>query len=326
MNNNPKVSIIIPVYNGEKYLKESIDSALNQTYKNIEIIVINDGSKDSTESIVLSYGNKIRYYKKDNGGVASALNLALSKMKGDYFSWLSHDDLYEKDKIAIQINELSKYDDKVILLSDYKIINDSGLEKRKMIAPHNELIKNHEKALLKGLINGITLLIPKKAFIECGNFNEELKCTQDYDLWFRMLLKGYQFKHINKVLASSRIHDEQTTNTSSVVIKEGNKLWENIVINYPLDKKIKMSGSEYNFYEEMTIFLNTQPYRKARNFCLKKCYQIDRKKAIKLDEIIKKEEVKKSYNPLYLIPKLIKTIKTKGLKHTITVLKRFIGN
>ncbi len=71
---NKKVSIIIPVYNGEKYIKESIESALNQTYTNIEIIVVNDGSKDNTDEICKSYGNKIKYIKKENGGVATALN------------------------------------------------------------------------------------------------------------------------------------------------------------------------------------------------------------------------------------------------------------
>jgi glycosyltransferase involved in cell wall biosynthesis len=76
---NPKVSIIIPVYNGSNFLKEAIDSAIAQTYKNIEIIVINDGSSDNgaTEKIAKSYGDKIRYFKKENGGVATALNLGI---------------------------------------------------------------------------------------------------------------------------------------------------------------------------------------------------------------------------------------------------------
>ncbi|MDR1982842.1 MAG: glycosyltransferase family 2 protein [Holosporaceae bacterium] len=91
---NPLVSMVTPVYNGSNYMREAIDSALAQTYKNIEIIVVNDGSTDNTEDIALSYGDKIRYFKKENGGVASALNLAIENMKGKYFSWLSHDDAY----------------------------------------------------------------------------------------------------------------------------------------------------------------------------------------------------------------------------------------
>ena len=77
---NPLVSIVIPVYNGENYLKEAIDSALAQTYKNIEVIVVNDGSSDKTDEICKSYGSKIRYFKKENGGVSTALNLGIEKM------------------------------------------------------------------------------------------------------------------------------------------------------------------------------------------------------------------------------------------------------
>ncbi len=92
--NLPKVSIIIPVYNGEKYVSLAIESALRQTYSNLEIIVVNDGSTDKTDKICRSYGNKIRYIKKENGGVSTALNVGIDNMTGEYFSWLSHDDLY----------------------------------------------------------------------------------------------------------------------------------------------------------------------------------------------------------------------------------------
>ena len=96
---NNKVSIIIPVYNGENYIREAIDSALSQTYKNIEIIVVNDGSKDNTDEICKSYGKKIKYIKKENGGVATALNTGIKAAKGQYIAWLSHDDLYKENRI-----------------------------------------------------------------------------------------------------------------------------------------------------------------------------------------------------------------------------------
>jgi glycosyltransferase involved in cell wall biosynthesis len=108
--NAPLVSIVIPVYNGSNYLSEAIDCCLNQTYPHVEVIVVNDGSNDGGKSheIAISYGSKISYYEKENGGVSSALNLGIEKMKGQYFSWLSHDDLYLPQHIETQIEALIK--------------------------------------------------------------------------------------------------------------------------------------------------------------------------------------------------------------------------
>ena len=125
MIESPLVSIVIPVYNGTNFLKDAIDSALRQTYKNIEVIVVNDGSTDNggTEGIALSYGDKIRYFKKENGGVASALNHGIKEMRGEYFSWLSHDDVYNDNKIEEQINFLKKYPDEevVVYIFDFTV-------------------------------------------------------------------------------------------------------------------------------------------------------------------------------------------------------------
>ncbi|TFG59465.1 MAG: glycosyltransferase family 2 protein, partial [Deltaproteobacteria bacterium] len=84
MGLRPLVSIVIPVYNGSDYLREAVDSAMAQTYADVEVLVVNDGSDDGgkTEAIALSYGDRIRYFRKENGGVASALNLGVREMRG----------------------------------------------------------------------------------------------------------------------------------------------------------------------------------------------------------------------------------------------------
>ena len=122
----PLVSIIIPVYNGSNYMREAIDSALAQTYQNTEVIVVNDGSNDdgATDEIARSYGDKIRYFIKENGGVSSALNLGIRMMKGDYFSWLSHDDVYTPAKLEKQIALLADHGDgKTIVMCATQQIN-----------------------------------------------------------------------------------------------------------------------------------------------------------------------------------------------------------
>jgi glycosyltransferase involved in cell wall biosynthesis len=121
----PLVTIVIPVYNGADYLEDAINSALNQTYKNIEIIVVNDGSTDygKTEAIANAYSDRVRYFTKRNGGVSSALNFGIDKMTGEYFSWLSHDDLYFPEKIEKQVNFIEKNYDVKVVASSFEIID-----------------------------------------------------------------------------------------------------------------------------------------------------------------------------------------------------------
>jgi glycosyltransferase involved in cell wall biosynthesis len=234
---NPKVSIVIPVYNGSNFLREAIDSALAQTYPNIEIIVINDGSSDggATEAIALSYGEHIRYFSKPNGGVASALNMAIENMNGEYFSWLSHDDLYFEQKVERQIEFLSAIPleerSKVIVYSDYAHFTNS-LEKvalKKMPGvPPGEF---RYWLTVDNILNGCTLLIPKSAFSIIGRFDTQLRTTQDYDLWFR-LAKEYQFRHMGGCLVKSRLHSNQGSRTMAAV---GSVEKENLLTGMVLD-------------------------------------------------------------------------------------------
>ena len=208
---NPKVSIVIPVYNGSDYLKEAIESALNQTYNNIEVVVVNDGSNDEgkTEAIARSYGDRIKYLYKENGGVASALNLGIKTMTGEYFSWLSHDDVYYPNMTDEQISYLKSINRKdVIIYSDYELIDENsktiGVVRLKKISP-----KKLPTALVKeSFINGCTLLIPLTCLDNELPFKENLKSTQDYDLWFRLSL-SHNFVHMDRIVLKSRQHSKQ---------------------------------------------------------------------------------------------------------------------
>ena len=239
---NPKVTIIIPVYNWSNYLWEAIKSALNQTYNNIEILVINDGSNDNwaTEKIAQSFGDKINYIYKENWWVATALNLWIEKASWDYISWLSHDDLYYPNKIEEQVRFLEWLKDKnSIISSDFELVNENW----DIISIIDSSYKSEEllyKLLVKSFLNWCTLLIPKKAFLEVWYFDISLKTTQDYHLWFKFL-KKYTFVNINENLVKSRQHSWQDTNTKlDLVVLERKKL-ENFILNYFKIKEIKKS-------------------------------------------------------------------------------------
>jgi len=230
---NPKVSIVIPVYNGSNYLADAIDSALAQTYNNIEVLVINDGSKDqgATEKIAKSYGNKIRYFYKENGGVASALNMGIEKMKGEYFSWLSHDDMYSTNKVKAQIDYLkSKGLTDAIVACNAKVLFENGLTQSEKI---DKNLFNFFDVFLSVSgdigVNGCSLLIHKNAFKKAGIFNENLPTTQDYDLWYRMS-KFYQPLLLDRCMVISRRHNEQDSITkSSIAFDESESLHSRLI-------------------------------------------------------------------------------------------------
>lgn len=248
---NPKVSIIIPVYNWFNYLSEAIESAIKQTYKNIEILVINDGSNDdwATEKIALSFGDKINYIYKENWWVATALNLWIKKASWEYISWLSHDDLYYPNKIEKAVLLLNKLDWKNIIFNDYELIKKDKKTINILKSPtKNEdiffkLISN------KFALNWCTLLIPKKAFLEVWYFDKDLKTTQDYNMWIRMIKWWYSFVNLPIVLTKYRIHENQDSIKKKELFYKEIKDAQNYVLNnFSLEELKNNSWFKYNKY------------------------------------------------------------------------------
>lgn len=261
---NPKVSIIIPVYNGADYVGEAIDSALAQTYSNFEVIVVNDGSKDkgATSKICRTYGAKIRYYEKKNGGVASALNMGIKKMMGEYFSWLSHDDLYYLDKIAKEIKLMKSLDKKSLVYSNYEIIDQNGIN---LGFSHLKSVKKDFvcRLIKEQFIHGCTLLIPRVAFKTAGLFDETLRNTQDYDLWFRFLRKSFKFTLCPNHLVKSRHHDKQTSlTTSQNQLIEQDDLYYRVLQDFKSEELISGQNTGLG-YLDMAIYFQKQGFKKA---------------------------------------------------------------
>lgn len=266
----PKVSIVIPVYNGANYMREAIDSALTQTYGNIEVIVVNDGSRDDgeTDRIARSYGDLIRYFEKPNGGVATALNLGIEKMEGEYFSWLSHDDMYTPEKIQEEVHRLISAEDRTAIVAEgYQVVNSDG-EYQYTVNIHSQYaagrLENPLFLLMRGGINGCALLIHKSHFERAGLFDPALPTTQDYDLWFRML-RGQTVYYMKSSNVLSRSHEAQGSKAFlEEHVKECDTLWIGMMNSLTAEEKKAMSGSEYTFYHETAEFLKSVTgYRKA---------------------------------------------------------------
>jgi glycosyltransferase involved in cell wall biosynthesis len=241
----PLVSVVIPVFNGANYLEQAIESALSQDYPSIEILVVNDGSQDEGQTLAIleRYKDTVRVFNKKNGGVASALNLGIRNMKGEFFSWLSHDDLYYSNKVSEEYRAYqSQRNRNAIIYSDYLVFspeNPSGyLEKMSKITP--ELFRYW--LLTKSQLHGCTLFIPKSAFTECGDFDESLKTTQDYDMWFRMSEK-YDFIYLDKCLVKFRVHPNQDSNKlKETALAECNVFYEKSTLQLTANEIISGSG------------------------------------------------------------------------------------
>ena len=272
---NPLVSIIIPVYNGERYLREAIDSVLNQIYKNIEVIIVNDGSKDKSEEIIKSYkDSRIRYFRKENGGVASALNLGIQKMEGDYFSWLSHDDVYFIDKIEKQISALSKLEEnkrnKTILYSNWILIdkNSKKFDEFRIEKRYNpKKLNSPLYPIMKCVVHGCSLLIPKRCFDEVGLFNSKEVTTQDYEMWFRMFPKYYLLFQPN-FFVKFRYHDQQGSNTIKNTKPEADNLWLRMNEKLTDQEKINIDGNLKTFYKRMIRFTHESRYDNTEKYLI----------------------------------------------------------
>ncbi len=268
----PLVSIIIPVYNGEKYLSQAIESALSQTYQNLEVIVVNDGSTDGgkTRGIARKYGSRIRYFEKENGGVATALNAGIAMMKGECFSWLSHDDMYYPDKIERQVGfYVSSVNKKIIVYSHEDIIDESGNIIRKAEKHPVDNRPLPYVLLFHSFIGGCSLLIPRSAFTEAGLFNPDYRTVQDYDLWFRMIAKGYEFAYCEMTSGMSRRHPEQDSKTKiglHQIEKEVffEKVLKELPTKYWLDRITDKEGAMFRLAAEYSI----QGLVRPRRYCL----------------------------------------------------------
>jgi glycosyltransferase involved in cell wall biosynthesis len=289
MNNEkePLVSIIIPVYNGGNFLKFAIDSVLSQTYKNIELLVVNDGSKDfgETEKICLNY-KKLKYFCKENGGVASALNVGLRNSKGDFINWLSHDDVIHPYKIELQIAQIMEQQNpNCILFSAWNFIDENGNQIGQVSPEELERYSHRFNSLFplfQSLIHGCSLLIPKKSLEFSGYFDESLKTTQDYDMWFK-LFQNHKLIYNNKCLVSARIHPDQGSHNNAVFISEGNRLWINWFQNIKKDLKLSSPLKNYELLISILVHLATTDYEEAFDYYLHSLEEIIKKN---LNEIV----------------------------------------
>jgi teichuronic acid biosynthesis glycosyltransferase TuaG len=217
MLNETLVSIIMPAYNAEKYIGESIASVIKQTYTDWELIIIDDESADSTAAIAAEFVNndpRIKYFYQERGRQGKARNLGINNSTGSYIAFLDADDIWCDNKLALQIEILKKRPDIDLICSQGYWLNEDG-----SILPFYTTIKewnwaNDSETFIN--VNQVAILsavVKKSAIINAGLFTEKLSIqnTEDYHLWLKLLQKGYRFLSISDLLFYYRVHQSQST-------------------------------------------------------------------------------------------------------------------
>jgi glycosyltransferase involved in cell wall biosynthesis len=210
------VTVIMPVYNGEKFIAEAIKSVINQQYHNLEILVIDDGSTDKTAEVVAQFKDEIQYIYQKNSGPAFARNQGINAAKGELIAFLDCDDLWTENKLTVQVNYLSQHPEIQYVIAKMS----SFLEPGDTIPPgfRQELLEKDAVAPIPS-----TLVVRKSLFDTIGKFNPNLNIADDVDWFARCQDAKIQMSIIDEVLLYKRVHSSNlslnATNNNQNLLK-----------------------------------------------------------------------------------------------------------
>ena len=220
------ISIVIPVYNAEKYLEQCLNSVKNQTYKNFEVILVNDGSIDNSESICKAFvesDTRFRYYLKANGGASSARNLGLDNITGEYITFIDADDWVDENHLEVLINNIKENNSDMAVSSIKKFDNVSRFKFRvysnqeKYLLNYNKLNREEFLVILPKLIhasNSYKITVSKlfkKELVTDVRFDESIVYGEDLDFFFKIYNKVNSISYVDEVTYIYRLHNERTS-------------------------------------------------------------------------------------------------------------------
>lgn len=211
----PKISVVMSVYNSDKYLKESIESILSQTFTDFDFIIIDDGSNDKSLEILKYYQNKdnrIKLISRGNKGLIYSLNEGIKIANGEYIARMDADDISYPNRFEIQLNYI-KENNLILCGSWADIINDFGEKIGEMIYPPKA-----EKIKIFGLLHNpfihSSVIFKKDIFNKVRGYNRSFKHIEDYELWTRIMFK-YKTGNVGENLLKYRVHENQITKTNN---------------------------------------------------------------------------------------------------------------
>lgn len=222
------ISIVVPVYNAESFLEDTINSVLNQTYKNFELLLINDGSTDNSQKIYEKYKNdkRVKWYDLDsNLGTATARNKGIKESKGKYICFLDADDFWDKNKLFKQVSFMKK-NNCAFSFTSYKFTNEKGIPKVRKV--HVPIKINYKKALKNTIIWTSTVMLDMNKLTKKDVYMPNIKRGQDTATWWKILKKIDYAYGLDEVLSYYRITKNSLSSSKIIALKRTWKLYRNV--------------------------------------------------------------------------------------------------
>lgn len=275
-NQNPLVSVIIPAYNAERFIAQTLDSVFAQTYQNYEVVVVDDGSHDRTAAIVRQYSQRdarIQLWQQPNSGVAAARNLAIEKSRGEFIAPLDADDIWFPDNLKLQVECFVQSKDSVGLVYSWSLDIDEKGKPRGTCHAYNIQGDVYSTLLCHDFIgNASSVLIRRSCLEYIGGYNA--KFSEDLELYLR-IAERYKFQTVPRFLVAYRRHSNGRSYNSVAMIESRSVIWESVRQKYPKFPKALYKLSNSSFYLYLAHQSSSYNNHADTLFWLKKAIKID---------------------------------------------------
>jgi glycosyltransferase involved in cell wall biosynthesis len=236
----PAVSVVIPAYNAAGFIRTALDSVLNQTFEDFEVVVVDDGSCDDTASIVQGYGARVRLYSQRQGGASKARNHGISKATGELVAFLDADDLWRPRKLERQVDLFRRRPDLGLVATGHEVVYDrfptkvSRPDKRQRLFSDGNVARS---ILINSGILTSSIMVPRKILRDLGGFNEDLRIGEDDDLWIRITVR-HPADLVDEVLVRHRVREGSLSKDQELLFSDVLKSLDGLMVG---DPKVKAS-------------------------------------------------------------------------------------
>ncbi len=223
----PRVSVVIPTYNYARYVPEAVDSVLAQSFEELEVIVVDDGSTDQTAEILRAFGGQLRDIRQEHRGLSAARNTGIRAARGQYVAFLDSDDLWLPEKVSLQVARLDAEPEVGLVYGETLFFDDSTpatLTLHSHFAPHPSG-RILSWLVRENVIPSPTPMVRRELFERVGLFDETLSACEDWDMWIR-IARVCEIAYVNRVLAKKRQHQENMSLDSERLITNGLRVLE----------------------------------------------------------------------------------------------------